>query len=306
VKILSTLFVMVTAVACAACSPDEPAAPRDVVADTDAEPPDLSAEEVPLLRIEGGAELLVVSGQFRAPCAENSECDNGYCVLTLSGKVCSKNCASSCEHPEFICDQAPGGDPVFICVPKHTAEVCDGIDNDGDFKVDEDLCEDGNPCTLDECNLGGPQGSCKHVELNGNSCFDGSACTEADTCINGVCKGGAKKKCVDGNPCTKDDVCDPASGCQFPPQAGPCDDGNPCTGIGSDEKQVAPDTCASGECKPGAPSHCDDNNPCTSNLCKPAGGCYFKAVPDQPNNGCPKDGDPSTVEWCVAGQCSYK
>lgn len=238
-----------------------------------------------------------LSGQFGYPCTSNAECNNGFCIDGLNNfKICTQNCLDSCPD-KFKCESTPGSDAAFICVVACKPEICDGKDNDCNGIADDGMCEDGNPCTHDECNLNQVPASCKHVELNGTSCQDGSECTENDKCINGTCTGSTTKVCTDKNVCTKDNVCDPAIGCVFPPQVAPCEDGDKCT---------VSDQCKEGSCAPGAPAVCTDNNPCTDNKCAPATGCFYKAVPDQPNSGCPKDGDPKTVEWCVNGKCGYK
>ena len=113
-------------------------------------------------------------------------------------------------------------------------ELCNGLDDDCDGDLDEDTCDDGNPCTEDAC--GGAEG-CEHVGLEGGECLDGNACTVADHCEAGVCVG-QLVDCDDGDPCT-DDLCSATGGCDHPLNADPCDDGNPCT--------VA-DECVEGAC----------------------------------------------------------
>ncbi len=238
-------------------------------------------------------------GTFESPCTNNDECDSGFCVQGLAGKMCTVVCVDSCPI-KYTCQQGPTADPIFICVPECTPEVCDGKDNDCDNKVDEGLCEDGNPCTFDECNLNGPLGSCKHKELNGGDCNDGSVCTESDKCVNGKCAGGTPIPCTDSNVCTKDNQCNGVSGCFFPPQNGPCEDGNPCT---------LEDSCKNSACWPGKDRVCIDGNPCTLDACDPTKkptGCFFKPVPDGPNNSCSKSADPTLIPWCTKGACGFQ
>ena len=61
-----------------------------------------------------------------------------------------------------------------------------------------------NDCTDDLCNK--DTGECEFVP-NNNSCDDGNACTLNDTCSNGQCIG-VRDLCDDGNPCTKDTCID--------------------------------------------------------------------------------------------------
>jgi subtilisin-like proprotein convertase family protein len=69
-------------------------------------------------------------------------------------------------------------------------------------------CDDGNPCTDDSCD---PASGCLHAD-NTNPCDDGNACTTGDSCGGGACTAGDPTNCDDGNCCTVD-ACDPATGC---------------------------------------------------------------------------------------------
>jgi len=53
---------------------------------------------------------------------------------------------------------------------------------------------------------------------NSIACDDGNACTENDTCGNGLCQSGEALVCNDANVCT-DDSCAPGAGCQYVPVA---------------------------------------------------------------------------------------
>ncbi len=131
------------------------------------------------------------------------------------------------------------------------AELCNGLDDDCDGDVDEptldggdlvNLCDDGNPCTVDTC-LGA--GGCQHEALDAGECADGDPCTAGDHCAAGVCVGSAID-CDDNDPCT-DDACGTLGGCTYTFNAADCDDGNACT--------VA-DECGDGVCA-GTPVNCD-------------------------------------------------
>ena len=72
-------------------------------------------------------------------------------------------------------------------------------------------CDDGNPCTEDECK----NGICVSTASEGAPCDDEDACTPDDQCqTGGDCLGGDPIVCNDDNPCTDDD-CDPSEGCRF-------------------------------------------------------------------------------------------
>ncbi|MFH1532939.1 MAG: hypothetical protein ABIK09_19620 [Pseudomonadota bacterium] len=169
----------------------------------------------------------VALGLF-TPCAVTSEWG------TCPGKrVCTDDGLTDCDAP------APG------------EEVCDGLDNDCDGDVDEETCDDGNPCTGDAC-LGAD--GCEHVALEGGECLDGNPCTVADHCEAGVCVGDPVL-CDDENPCT-DNLCAENGGCVYPPNSGTCDDGDPCT-LG--------DACADGACHGIAlPCDCVEDGDCAA------------------------------------------
>ncbi|MSQ84243.1 MAG: hypothetical protein EXR77_15390 [Myxococcales bacterium] len=111
-------------------------------------------------------DLSVGPADFGKPCAENEDCQSGYCVLAPEGKVCSKECETSCDDG-WKCSQVPGGkDTKFICVPKYLH-----------------LCQ---PCsTTAECNENGETtNKCITIETEGTFC--GGACKpDGSDCPNG-------------------------------------------------------------------------------------------------------------------------
>ena len=186
--------------------------------------------------------------------------------------------------------RACGPDGLAPCsAAKPAAETCDGQDNDCDGQTDEGGCDDGKPCTNDNCDPGAANGEvCTHVLSPGVPCDDGTACTDGDICDEVGCKG-KPKSCDDGDACT-DSSCEPVVGCQFKPQSGPCNDGSACTTV---------DVCKGGVCT-GKSVACDDGIDCTDDACLPAGGCKHT------NNAaaCDADGSVCTVgDGCVAGKC---
>jgi len=86
-------------------------------------------------------------------------------------------------------------------------------------------CDDGNPCTVEVCNVTAG-GVCEITLLpDGSPCADSNVCNGEEVCTGGLCTAGLPLVCVDGNECTAD-ACDFMLGCQF----SPLPDGTPCTG----------------------------------------------------------------------------
>ena len=145
-------------------------------------------------------------------------------------------------------------------------------------------------------------GGCTHEALPaGEACDDGDGCTIADACGPGGCVGQALD-CDDDDPCT-DRACNPETGdCATAYNVAPCEDGDLCT---------AGDTCAEGQCVPGAAANCDDGNICTINLCDPAVGCHSLPTQSPCCSGLTSfcdDGNPCTSDLCDpdTGGCIYE
>ncbi len=150
-------------------------------------------------------------------------------------------------------------------------------------------CEDGNGCTTDRFDP--LSGRCEH-RAEPLPCNDFSACTQNDTCVDGVCLGQAMS-CDDVNPCT-DDFCDPAAGCVHETTRS-CDDRNPCTV----DTCTAQDGCSHDTLVDGSP--CDDGKLCTNaDICL-GGQCAGVNIPE----GFPcDDNDPCSLhDQCVMGNC---
>jgi len=172
-------------------------------------------------------------------------------------------------------------------------EACNGIDDNCDGETDEKLCEDGDPCTKDSCNS---DGSCKHIQLGGLPCDDGSICTTVDKCVAGKCMGGKELDCDDKDPCTSDS-CNAIDGCQHKTASDlVCpDDGEACTqDLCKDGKCVHPQASDGTKCA-------EDGKPCTADICT-AGKCTH---PIQDGSACTDDGKPCTNDTCVNGTCTH-
>lgn len=125
-------------------------------------------------------------------------------------------------------------------------------------------CADGNPCTSDSCSS---DGACVFFALSVGACDDGDVCTLGDVCKSGVCEL-LPLSCDDGNACTSD-ACDKAKGCVHLLASATCTDGDACT----------LEACEVGVCVGGGKLACDDDSVCTQDGCDAASGCTHAPLP---------------------------
>ena len=111
-----------------------------------------------------------------------------------TGGSCSTPCTSDDAAPPTL---GSGGVPDAGLDASAPAAVTDaapsgaGAAGTGDATVcpSADECDDGNPCTADQCQAG----ACVHVPLaNETPCDDGKVCTTNDACQAGTCTGSAR------------------------------------------------------------------------------------------------------------------
>ena len=217
------------------------------------------------------------------PCTIGDTCDDGTCQPGLP-LDCDDN--NSCTDDS--CDSGLG------CKHEPNTTQCD----DGNACTTGDQCAEGvcafaeviscadnNPCTADSCDA---QTGCINEPVAG-ACTNGDPCTVGDTCLNGLCQGGAPLDCDDGNECTTDS-CGNGGACVNEPVAGVCDDGDKCT---------TGDHCEAGACVADGALDCLDDNPCTDEHCDPALGCVSTL------NQAPCDDDDlcTTGDHCQLGLC---
>ncbi|MCB9738209.1 MAG: hypothetical protein H6747_03005 [Deltaproteobacteria bacterium] len=240
----------------------------------------------------------------------DSDCDDGSACTTDDTCVqgaCKGSPVSAGDCLDGNPCTADSCDDVVGCTHTPTNNVCDDGDpcTKGDFctagacvagqivcpcEFNSD-CDDGNPCTIDICELG--KGCANKAVLDFKPCDDGDACTGADACKEGICKG-IKLECDDGNPCTKAS-CASSVGCVGKPLQGvACSDGSACT---------KGDVCLDGACI-GTPKLCDDGNDCTIDSCSPATG-LCKQVVASDGTACTPDTVPCTLDRCSAGACKH-
>ena len=237
---------------------------------------DSCTEEETCLPVDGGPKMNCV----------------GTPILCSDSKVCTAD----------LCDSQVGC--VFEAELKE-GTLCNTVAGDcgtcqaGACTADPLTCDDGNACTADSCQTGGP---CTYELLSDGLCNDNKPCTVDDHCVEGECVG-YPMNCDDENECT-DDHCDNGECLHFHVEDNlPCDDGNACS---------VDDYCGNGACWPGAYSSscvmlCGDGKcvyPDTPQLCPvdcgPCGDGICGTHENGPNGGsCPLD----CMAACGNGNC---
>jgi hypothetical protein len=245
--------------------------------------------------------------------AVSRSCDDGKAWTTKDVCQADGSCAGTltpCDPPDQCHETGVRDRATGVCsyAPKPNGASC----NDGNACTQTDACQDGvcvggNPvvCTAsDSCHEVGTcdpkTGQCSNpVKPNGTSCSDNNACTDTDTCQEGVCTSGTSVTCNSPGPCQVEGsgVCNEAKGqCEYTTQGdgSPCEDGNLCT---------RDDTCQAGVCVGGNLVVCTASDSChEGGACDPQTGvCSNPAKTD----GGPCGGGVCTTEGtCQAGTCT--
>jgi len=159
-------------------SPDTVGDVADSIDDTDGAqeiivPPDLGKEELP-------------PDVPEEQCAQDADCDVVLTDLTVcqTTRCVAGQCVAESVEEDAPCDDGDQCTLETVCL---SGECAGGIPRD---------CEDGNLCTLNECDS---TTGCTMSPLSGTACDDGNDCTTGDGCLLGQCVGGT-------NNC--DEVCD--------------------------------------------------------------------------------------------------
>jgi hypothetical protein len=214
------------------------------------------------------------------PCTVADQCQD----MTCSGYAVDCECLqdSDCEALEDgnVCNG------TLVCDTQKLPHLC-VVDIQTVVACPEPAGADA-PCLMVTC--GPDTGACGFAPRpDGIPCNDGDTCTINDSCLEGVCVGGAPAHCDDGNPCT-DDSCGPGGVCLHSPNQAPCDDNNACT---------TGDHCSQGTCLYQELVLCDDEDVCTTDSCSPSGGCSYTL-----NSAPCDDGDVCTTgDHCHLGAC---
>ena len=236
------------------------------------------AETCPLDCIAGCGDGLCPPGEDEVSCPVDCVPD-----IDQDGVVNNEDNCVVVQNPEQddldddgwgdACDWDDDGDgeydgtdcsPLGASISHFAVEICDAVDNDCDYVVDEDgaaLCADGLGCTIDSCTA------------------DGACLSSPDDVL-----------CDDLQFCNGAEWCDVALGCQ----AGPIPDsgdGIECTVDSCDEDT---DTFVHESNN----AICEDGNDCTENACQAESGCNSAPLLDGSSCG----EWPAAV--CQSGQCT--
>ncbi len=251
-----------------------------------------------------------------APCDDGDACTTGD---KCDGEKCVPGAPLFCDNSKPCltpsCDKLKGcsfAANAGLCDDSEPCTINDGC-LDGACTGKPDTCDDGNVCTTNSCVKGS---GCVSSFANG-PCNDGNLCTTADVCGSGQCFG-TQTACDDKVPCTFDSCDNAKGGCLHQPDnaqcngnncvVGTCDATKGCTSVvapnGTLCNQNDPCSvnshCQAGLCTVITSKKCSDNDPCTLDSCDPGSGCVF--APTQ--SGVCDDGNPCTSgETCQAGAC---
>lgn len=233
-------------------------------------------------------------------CVDTDECTDDACV------------GGTCDHFSVLCLPPDQCDPEdgqckeclsnADCSGGQTCVLPDGVCGGC---VNDQACDDQNPCTDDAC----VASTCRN-EANFDPCDDGIYCNGDDHCADATCSQHSGSPCQTGQTCVEelqvcgcvvDSDCDDdndctddaclGNQCQHVNNTGPCDDGAFCNGE---------DTCADGVCSQHGGSPCDDDNPCTDDTCV-ADQCSHVDNNNPCDDGLFCNGD----DTCVDGACAH-
>jgi len=232
--------------------------------------------------------------------------DNG---AVGDGVVCATGLPGICARGTAIC--IDGNEPS--CNPDNTAaeEICDGLDNDCDGRIDEGLRNACGACgapPAEVCN--GLDDDCDGVADDDAPCEGSQLCRDGrcqDACQQNECPGGFT--CVEGycaslcevTPCAEGLVCEGEGLCVDPCAAVQCEVAFACVG-----GQCVPDDCTGWGCPDGqrcGEAGCEPD-PCAGVSCDAETFCVGgRCVPSCAAVSCPL-GERCLEGECIADACS--
>ena len=129
-------------------------------------------------------------------CTTGDICLGGACLPGAGSLVCNDGnvCTTDSCNPAIGCvftNNTIACDDGNACT---LADMCGG----GSCQGTAIVCNDNNPCTDDSCNPA--TGVCSYVNDDANTCTDGNACTQTDSCHAGICGGSNPVQCLGGCP----------------------------------------------------------------------------------------------------------
>jgi hypothetical protein len=247
-------------------------------------------------------------GCFLDKCAENGQCQSGWCVEHMGEGVCSQSCVDECPQG-WSCKQVGASDPdlLYVCVSNYS-----------------NLCK---PCLSTEgCQAaGGAQDVC--VAYGDDGAFCGGTCSQTSdcpwgfSCLTTVTVDGIDTlQCVsDAGSCSctaKSTALSLWTNCEVSNDVGTCAGKRVCAQAGltdCDAPVPTNETCNGidddcddfvdepDEVQGDFINLCDDGNACTDDSCNGESGCDYVGLEE----GECIDGDACTVaDHCVAGECT--
>jgi hypothetical protein len=236
---------------CFACSSDGGDGGAEQLEDTSADSKDgVGGLEIPVPdhgkddedgKVDGNEEIEELA-DLGNPCAENSDCESGFCVEGPKGSICTQSCLEECPAG-YLCKgvQNTGSDLLFLCVPLG-GTLCAACTVD--LQCNGGRCatlKDGDGCTT-ECDTADdcPKGyECNEMtSASGDEKFQGCR-PPNETCSCNAGTHGLIRSCESINEhgsCLGFETCDSVDGwvgCDAPtPGAETCDgDDNDCNGL---------------------------------------------------------------------------